>query len=307
MTRAAAGGYARGMVRVLAGLSSLALGLLLACGPGSAGGDCGDTPPSAGDACEAEGQVCGGDGCAAPAFACKGGAWQPQTADCDSEGSGAPTTGGASTATDATATDATATAATTGGDAVPCGDRLPPDGSPCATQGEDCAPDADPCSPYEGALCQRGTWHHYEVGGGDPSQCGDPIPCDPQDLPPEGSKCAMEGESCSPGCADPCSFCNIVTCMDGTWQGLEVFPAPCLDCESVCTFVVPAGCAKGPPDQATCVAGCQDTQAGACQLVFDQMLACAGEMPGFTCDAETRPVVAGCEAQFDALYQCTGL
>lgn len=84
-------------------------------------------------------------------------------------------------------------------------------------------------------------------------------------------------------------------------------PANCLDCETICTFVVPAGCENGPPGQADCVTGCQATKAGGCRVPFHITLACAGGDPTFGCDAMGRPVVAGCEQQFDDLYMCSGL
>src|SRR5262245_35113679 len=46
----------------------------------------------------------------------------------------------------------------------------------------------------------------------------------------DGAPCDDEGASCGGPCTDPCSFCNIVTCQLGTWQHMEVFPAPCFDC-----------------------------------------------------------------------------
>lgn len=136
------------------------------------------------------------------------------------------------------------------------------------------------------------------------STTGDPIACDPQNLPPEGSACAEPGAFCSPGCQDPCQFCNVLECVDGTWQPAEVFPAPCLSCDEVCPPVLAANCPGGPPDLAACVAGCMQNQAGRCQLAFHQMLACIGPAPTFTCDMLGRPSAAGCETQFDALYAC---
>ena len=132
---------------------------------------------------------------------------------------------------------------------------------------------------------------------------GDPVACQPPNLPPEGSPCANEGEFCSPGCDDPCEFCNVVTCEGGTWQGLEVFPAECLSCDEVCPAVVAAGCKGGPPDLAACVAGCMDNEAK-CTLPFHKMLACIGPRPTYTCDGDERPLVAGCEPEFAELYLC---
>lgn len=229
----------------------------------------------------------------------------------DATTSTAATTDAGSTtaATDPDSTTADPTEALTdptGDPPVACGDPLPPEGSPCATEGEDCAPNASECDPYIGAMCIDGAWDHYEVGPGDPDRCPDPTDCNPDDpLPREGSPCEHEGDSCGGPCADPCQFCNIMQCTEGTWQHLEVFPNECLGCEDVCEFVVAAECAGGPPDLETCVAGCEQNLAGRCALLHNQMLGCIGGAPSFACDAMDRPVVVGCEARFDALYACT--
>lgn len=126
----------------------------------------------------------------------------------------------------------------------------------------------------------------------------------PDTVPAEGTPCTAEGQSCNSGCQDPCSFCNIVTCEDGIWKGMEAFPAECLDCDAVCEAVVTAACAEGPPDQKECVLGCQETANGQCSLVFNQMLACIGGSPTFTCDDNGAPFVVGCEDQFESLDGC---
>lgn len=131
----------------------------------------------------------------------------------------------------------------------------------------------------------------------------------PDLFPQEGDPCSGEAEQCkTSACQDPCEGCEFVNCVDGTWVagGSEV-PGTCLDCASVCAFVVPAGCAGGPPDQAACVAGCMDSLTGECKLAYDEMLFCIGEMPTFTCDAATLPTVVGCEDRFGDLYMCLGL
>jgi len=129
----------------------------------------------------------------------------------------------------------------------------------------------------------------------------------PDEFPEEGTPCTNEGQFCNSGCESPCQFCNIMHCENGIWQRLEAPPAQCLDCESVCEFVVAAGCAGGPPDQAACVAGCMNTMASDCAIAFDKMLACIGPEPTFSCDAAARPTVVGCDANFDELYMCMGI
>ena len=149
-------------------------------------------------------------------------------------------------------------------------------------------------SPTTGQTSDATTAQTSDVTTGQTSDAttGDDV-C-PDQFPQDGTPCTTEGQSCSTGCQDPCEFCNVVQCENGTWKSLEVHPFPCLDCESVCEFVLPAACAGGPPDQATCVAGCMDSLAGECKLPFDKMLGCIGTQPTFTCNAETRPTVACC-------------
>lgn len=289
--------------RLLVSLSLLSA--LPACGPGKADTDgstgacqAGEALPAEGSACDEEGAACLAEGemCeVVEARFCEAGVWKKgsaQMAGCEDP------TGGTGSTTDATGGSG---GGSTGGMSVPCGTELPPEGSACAMEGEDCAPGADPCDPYVGALCTDGLWMHYEVGPGDPNMCGG---CEP--FPMEGQACGMEGASCSTGCQDQCQFCNIVNCENGVWHALEVFPAPCLDCAGICEFTVVPMCEAGPPDVAACVAGCMDGMV-ACKIEFSNVLACAGEMPTFSCNGDQRPTIAGCEAQFDALYVCLGL
>jgi hypothetical protein len=192
------------------------------------------------------------------------------------------------------------TTGTTGAE-VACGERLPPEGSACAVEGEVCAFEDDPCASYVGAECQAGVWVHYTNTPG--VDCG-AVKCEPPNLPAEGSPCSEEGEYCSGDCSDQCSFCNVLRCEGGTWQGLEVFPANCLGCEELCDLVAPAMCPGGPPDTASCVSGCEDNKVGRCKAQFSDVRACAAEKQVFTCDMEGRPVAEGCEAQFEAFYAC---
>ena len=142
-----------------------------------------------------------------------------------------------------------------------------------------------------------------EGGGNDDDSAG--AACDPP--PAEGSDCSVPESSCSIGCEDQCSFCNVYECQDGVWKRNEVSPLPCIDCEQMCEYSVPAGCPSGPPDHATCVSGCEDLRVGPCTIEFSYMLACIGEAPAFTCDAAGRPVVATCEQAFADLYACIGI
>lgn len=131
-----------------------------------------------------------------------------------------------------------------------------------------------------------------------------PVACDPQNLPGEGAPCENIGEFCSPGCQDPCQFCNVLECVNGTWQGVEVFPAPCAACEDICPSVVDAGCPGGPPDLQICIDGCSANLVGPCKVEYGQVRACSGLTPTLMCDMNGRPTVAGCEAQYEAFYAC---
>ena len=207
-----------------------------------------------------------------------------------------PTTGDQGT----TAADTTATTdvATTAGFVACPDDGLPPNGSPCESDGALCDPTGNPCEPH--AVCSGGAWTLVEP---EPGDCTDS--CDP--FPTPGDPCSVDGTYCNTGCEDQCQFCNIVMCSEGVWQNLEAPPAPCLECEQLCPFTVMPMCANGPPDEAGCVTGCKATMTGPCSAEFSATRACAGFEPTFTCDGSDRPVVAGCETEFDALYMCLGI
>jgi hypothetical protein len=220
-----------------------------------------------------------------------------------SASSSGTTTASSSDSASTSATETGTATGTTTGDPVACTDTLPPEGSPCAAADETCAPDADPCEPYTEAKCTGGVWAYNDIGPGDPDECN-VVPCDPDDLPAEGSPCGDEGEYCSPGCEDPCQFCNILQCDGGVWSPVEVFPAECLSCEEVCPFVLKGGCKGGPPDMEACVNGCMEYQSNDCKIAFNTMLACVGAEPTYTCDDDQRPTVEGCESQYAELYTC---
>jgi hypothetical protein len=212
-----------------------------------------------------------------------------------------PTTGDPGTTADTATTaepDTTEVTATTAGFVACPDDALPPAGSPCETDGANCSPSGDLCQPF--AVCEGGAWNILD---GDPNECSDG--CDP--FPTEGEPCDVDGTFCNTGCEDQCQFCNILMCSEGVWMNLEAPPAPCLECEELCPFTVMPMCAAGPPDEANCVTGCQATMAGPCNVEFSAARACAGFEPTFTCDAMDRPLVAGCETQFDELYKCLGI
>lgn len=224
------------------------------------------------------------------------------------DASAGTTASSAGTTTDAPTTgappDTTATDAETGDDPVPCpDDTIPPEGTPCAPDGATCDPFADPCQPYTSAVCIDGAWVHEEVGPGDPDECTDS--CEP--FPEDGQPCNVDGSFCNTGCTDQCSFCNAVMCSNGTWTALEVFPAPCLDCDPLCDLMLAPMCELGPSDKETCTNFCQLGVDGPCHVEFADARACAGDqMPTFSCDPMGRPTVAGCEPQFDAFYACLG-
>jgi len=57
------------------------------------------------------------------------------------------------------------------------------------------------------------------------------VPACPADIvAADGTACSSEGQSCGDCPGDPCSFCNQLVCMSGTWVRIEAFPAPCHEC-----------------------------------------------------------------------------
>ena len=72
-----------------------------------------------------------------------------------------------------------------------------------------------------GAAGAGGTGGTGGTGGGDPV-CATAVPMQP---------CTAPGTFCGgDGCTNVCQFCNIVQCMNGVWQSMEVAPAPCYAC-----------------------------------------------------------------------------
>ena len=68
----------------------------------------------------------------------------------------------------------------------------------------------------------------------------------------EGKPCSGSGLSCGgEHCTNECDWCNVITCIDGKWQGLEAFPRPgCNACE------IPGGyCDPGDYVKPNCKSG----------------------------------------------------
>ncbi|MFO0592705.1 MAG: hypothetical protein U0441_34495 [Polyangiaceae bacterium] len=74
-------------------------------------------------------------------------------------------------------------------------------------------------------------------------------------------------------------------------------------CADVCPAVLAAACSAGPPDEASCEAGCASVMQ-ACGAEFGALLACGGDNPTFVCDADGNPYPQGCDAENTALVQC---
>lgn len=68
------------------------------------------------------------------------------------------------------------------------------------------------------ASCVGGEWRC-------PKSCG----CPDSLAGLDGTSCDVDGLSCSGDCSNPCNFCNILECTNGTWTTLEAFPEPCVD------------------------------------------------------------------------------
>lgn len=204
-----------------------------------------------------------------------------------------------------------------------CGEALPAEGSLCTQEGQECVPDELGCGLYTGVRCDGGIWVFFEVGTG---QCtggstvgasesgGDEtavpvVPCG-EEVPAEGTACESEGEDCAPG-EHACAGYIGATCTAGYWKRYEVPPADpeeceaTIDCAAVCEATLAAACAAGPADSEACATECEDRQAGECEVAYHEAIACGPEPLTFTCDADDRPTIAGCEDQFDVLYQCS--
>ena len=179
-----------------------------------------------GEPCAEEGMSCGGEGCTGPcqpcaALICTNGIWERREAypppDCgdvveDVDADGQQDTDG-------------------GGD--DCAAAV--EGEACATDGLSCGGEhcTDPCSFCNIMACEGGVWVRYEAHP-DPS-CGE---CPDDFMSADGDPCLVEGQVCGGGCTDPCSFCNTLTCQDGTWIWMEIFPDPA--CEQ-CPAEAPIG------------------------------------------------------------------
>jgi hypothetical protein len=139
-------------------------------------------------------------------------------------------------------------------------------GTPCAPEGAFCGGEGcDPCGFCHVVHCAEGRWEDLEApppppddpvchpeagapdaGGPPPNDAGLPPEMDagrppvtdaavvdpdagacPADLfAAEGTPCAPEGAFCGGEACDPCSFCRIVHCAAGRWEGLEAPPPP---------------------------------------------------------------------------------
>jgi hypothetical protein len=124
-----------------------------------------------------------------------------------------------------------------------CGEALPMEGSLCEHEGQECAPDEKGCGLYRGLRCDAGVWVSFEVGTG---RCTDsaghstlqeesetstaPVPCD-DEVPLEGTPCAMDGEDCAPD-PDACAGYIGAQCSAGVWMRYEVGPGDPEACSS---------------------------------------------------------------------------
>lgn len=197
-----------------------------------------------------------------------------------------------------------------------CGDALPMEGSLCTREGQECLPDEVGCGLYTGVRCESGVWVFFEAGTGvctDGDSMDDTeapaVPCEGEDLPPEGTRCEQEGEECAPG-KDVCAGYAGAACAQGRWKRFEVpagTPEDCkgaVDCEAVCTGILAAKCAAGPADAPACASDCESWVTGACGVEFSSAVTCGGEPPSFMCGAGDRPAISGCEPEFEAFYGC---
>jgi hypothetical protein len=85
--------------------------------------------------------------------------------------------------------------------------------------------------------------------------------------------CDVEGTSCGGPCTDPCSFCNIISCTDGTWRHLEAFPMPCFGCGDLQCVQPEEYCriqrsdVVGVPDEQECIDLPEGCEAPSCECL----------------------------------------
>lgn len=77
-------------------------------------------------------------------------------------------------------------------------------------------------------------------------------------------------------------------------------------CTAICPSVVAAGCPSGPPDEASCEAGCGDGKTK-CPTEFAALEQCVPAAPTAACDANGRPYVEGCQTETLDLLTCLSM
>jgi len=118
---------------------------------------------------------------------------------------------------------------------------------PCLL-GYDCCRNICGCAADGRVGCRIVCGPEYGSGGncGTDGAAGSVCPVSPSAA--AGTPCSTEGMTCSEGCTDRCSFCNLIRCQSGAWQRLEVFPDPsCGDggLEAGATCTSDQDCASG--------------------------------------------------------------
>ena len=204
-----------------------------------------------------------------------------------------------------------------------CDEALPMEGTLCKREGQECSPDEMGCGLYTGVRCEAGVWVHFEVGTGECTSgtgaSGEAsgasnetaamfVPCG-DEVPEDDTACEQDGEDCAPG-RDACAGYVGAMCSGGKWARYEVEPGDpescaAVECSEICAAMLAAGCAGGPADDAACGTECEANAAGPCMTQFSDAIACGPQPLTFTCDADDRPVIGGCEAEFELFFACS--
>jgi len=115
----------------------------------------------------------------------------------------------------------------------------------------------------------------------------------PTDLDPSwiGTPCDGPDHTCGTCPPDPCSFCNLLRCENGTWVGVEAFPDP--SCFAPTTEPFSCGAAMCQPGEFCFATGCgvdgctpPDPE---CRPIPDGCQMCSCVSPNTSCMCEQDP------------------
>ena len=89
----------------------------------------------------------------------------------------------------------------------------------------------------------------------------------------------------------------VASCSSNDSQSTSNF------CHDGCVATMAAKCSNGPKDQASCESDCNALETSACSSQYRAVQTCSQGKP-VTCDADGKPTVSGCDAQFLTFVAC---